>query len=100
MAIILLSASHILMAGTESSVHMFRMHMMAPEEGASLLKIASRLRSQAGESARHLRKPRQIGWNCAHLNAGGLSKGRSDRIQWLQRCEDDNLVSRMRGRGD
>ncbi len=39
-AVILLSASHILMAGTETSVQMFRMHMMAPDENASLLRIA------------------------------------------------------------
>lgn len=31
-AVIMLSASHILMAGTESSVSMFRMHMLAPSE--------------------------------------------------------------------
>ena len=40
MAAILLSASYILMAGTESSVAMFRMHMLAPsEENESVLKI-------------------------------------------------------------
>ena len=40
MAAILLSASYILMAGTESSVAMFRMHMLAPsEENESLLRI-------------------------------------------------------------
>lgn len=32
MAAILLSASYILMAGTESSIQMFRMHMLAPSE--------------------------------------------------------------------
>lgn len=37
---ILLSASYILMAGTESSINMFRMHMLAPsEENESVLKI-------------------------------------------------------------
>ena len=40
MAAILLSASYILMAGTESSIAMFRMHMLAPDENESLLKIA------------------------------------------------------------
>ncbi|MDE2490214.1 MAG: DUF350 domain-containing protein [Elusimicrobia bacterium] len=39
-ATILLSASYILMAGTDSSVQMFRMHMLAPSaENESLLKI-------------------------------------------------------------
>lgn len=38
-AVILISASHILMAGTESSIAMFRMHMLAPSEGESMLKI-------------------------------------------------------------
>ena len=39
-AAILLSASHILMAGTDSSLAMFRMHMMAPaEENESMAKI-------------------------------------------------------------
>jgi uncharacterized membrane protein YjfL (UPF0719 family) len=39
-ATILLSASYILMAGTESSVQMFRMHMLAPSaENESLLDI-------------------------------------------------------------
>jgi uncharacterized membrane protein YjfL (UPF0719 family) len=41
MAAILISASYILMAGTESSIAMFRMHMLAPsEENESLLRIA------------------------------------------------------------
>lgn len=40
MAAILISASYILMAGTESSIAMFRMHMLAPsEENESLLRI-------------------------------------------------------------
>jgi uncharacterized membrane protein YjfL (UPF0719 family) len=40
MAAILLSASYILMAGTESSIAMFRMHMLAPsEENESMLRI-------------------------------------------------------------
>jgi uncharacterized membrane protein YjfL (UPF0719 family) len=40
MAAILVSASYILTAGTESSIAMFRMHMLAPsEENESLLKI-------------------------------------------------------------
>jgi uncharacterized membrane protein YjfL (UPF0719 family) len=39
MASILVSASYILMAGTESSVAMFRMHMLAPSEGESMLDI-------------------------------------------------------------
>ena len=40
MAAILLSASYILMAGTESSIAMFRMHMLAPsEENESILRI-------------------------------------------------------------
>jgi uncharacterized membrane protein YjfL (UPF0719 family) len=40
MAAILLSASYILMAGTESSISMMRMHMLAPsEENESLLRI-------------------------------------------------------------
>ena len=39
-AVIMISASHILMAGTDSSVAMFRMHMLAPsEENESTLKI-------------------------------------------------------------
>lgn len=39
-AFILISASHILMAGTESSIAMFKMHMLAPsEENESMLKI-------------------------------------------------------------
>jgi len=39
-SVILISASHILMAGTESSISMFRMHMLAPsEENESILKI-------------------------------------------------------------
>ena len=37
---ILISASYILMAGTDSSISMFRMHMLAPsEENESMLKI-------------------------------------------------------------
>ena len=37
---ILISASHILMAGTDSSIAMFRMHMLAPsDENESMLKI-------------------------------------------------------------
>ena len=40
MAAILISASYILMAGTESSIAMFRMHMLAPTEGESLVSIA------------------------------------------------------------
>jgi uncharacterized membrane protein YjfL (UPF0719 family) len=41
MAAILISASYILMAGTESSISMFRMHMLAPsEENESLFRIA------------------------------------------------------------
>jgi len=39
MAAILMSASYILMAGTESSVAMFRMHMLAPSEDESLIRI-------------------------------------------------------------
>lgn len=40
MAAILISASYILMAGTESSIAMFRMHMLAPsEENESMLRI-------------------------------------------------------------
>jgi uncharacterized membrane protein YjfL (UPF0719 family) len=40
MAAILISASYILMAGTESSISMFRMHMLAPsEENESLIRI-------------------------------------------------------------
>jgi uncharacterized membrane protein YjfL (UPF0719 family) len=39
MAAILVSASYILMAGTESSIAMFRMHMMAPSEGESMAGI-------------------------------------------------------------
>jgi len=40
MAAILISASYILMAGTESSISMFRMHMLAPsEENESMLRI-------------------------------------------------------------
>jgi uncharacterized membrane protein YjfL (UPF0719 family) len=39
MAAILLSASYILMAGTESSIAMFRMHMMAPSDDESFLEI-------------------------------------------------------------
>ena len=40
MAAILVSASYILMAGTESSIAMFRMHMLAPsQENESLLRI-------------------------------------------------------------
>ncbi len=40
MAAILISASYILMAGTDSSIAMFRMHMLAPsEENESLLRI-------------------------------------------------------------
>lgn len=40
MAAILISASYILMAGTESSIAMFRMHMLAPSsENESLLSI-------------------------------------------------------------
>lgn len=40
MAAILVSASYILMAGTESSIAMFRMHMLAPsEENESMLRI-------------------------------------------------------------
>jgi uncharacterized membrane protein YjfL (UPF0719 family) len=40
MAAILISASYILMAGTESSIAMFRMHMLAPsEENESFLRI-------------------------------------------------------------
>lgn len=40
MAAILISASYILMAGTESSIAMFRMHMLAPsEENESILHI-------------------------------------------------------------
>lgn len=40
MAAILISASYILMAGTESSINMFRMHMLAPsEENESILRI-------------------------------------------------------------
>ncbi len=39
MAAILVSASYILMAGTESSVAMFRMHMLAPSENESLVRI-------------------------------------------------------------
>ena len=40
MAAILIGASHILMAGTDSSIAMFRMHMLAPsDENESLLKI-------------------------------------------------------------
>jgi uncharacterized membrane protein YjfL (UPF0719 family) len=42
MAAILLSASYILMAGTESSIAMFRMHMLAPsEENETLLHIGA-----------------------------------------------------------
>jgi uncharacterized membrane protein YjfL (UPF0719 family) len=40
MAAILISASYILMAGTESSVAMFRMHMLAPSEDESMVRIA------------------------------------------------------------
>lgn len=41
MAAILLSASYILMAGTESSINMFRMHMLAPSaEDESMWQIA------------------------------------------------------------
>jgi heme/copper-type cytochrome/quinol oxidase subunit 4 len=41
MAAILISASYILMAGTESSINMFRMHMLAPSaEDESLLQIS------------------------------------------------------------
>lgn len=40
MAAILVSASYILMAGTESSIAMFRMHMLAPsEENETMLQI-------------------------------------------------------------
>lgn len=39
MAAILVSASYILMAGTESSIAMFRMHMMAPNDGESVWQI-------------------------------------------------------------
>jgi uncharacterized membrane protein YjfL (UPF0719 family) len=39
MAAILISASYILMAGTESSISMFRMHMLAPSEDESVLRI-------------------------------------------------------------
>ena len=39
MAAILVSASYILMAGTESSISMFRMHMLAPSENESVLGI-------------------------------------------------------------
>jgi uncharacterized membrane protein YjfL (UPF0719 family) len=39
MAAILISASYILMAGTESSIAMFRMHMLAPGEDESLVRI-------------------------------------------------------------
>ena len=39
MAAILVSASYILMAGTESSINMFRMHMLAPGEDESLIRI-------------------------------------------------------------
>lgn len=39
MAAILVSASYILMAGTESSISMFRMHMLAPSEDESVLRI-------------------------------------------------------------
>jgi uncharacterized membrane protein YjfL (UPF0719 family) len=39
MAAILVGASYILMAGTESSIAMFRMHMLAPQENESLLRI-------------------------------------------------------------
>ena len=39
MAAILISASYILMAGTESSIAMFRMHMLAPSEDESVLRI-------------------------------------------------------------
>jgi uncharacterized membrane protein YjfL (UPF0719 family) len=40
MTAILVSASYILMAGTESSVAMFRMHMLAPsDENESMLRI-------------------------------------------------------------
>jgi uncharacterized membrane protein YjfL (UPF0719 family) len=39
MAAILISASYILMAGTESSINMFRMHMLAPSEDESILRI-------------------------------------------------------------
>jgi heme/copper-type cytochrome/quinol oxidase subunit 4 len=40
MAAILVSASYILMAGTESSINMFRMHLLAPsEENESILRI-------------------------------------------------------------
>lgn len=39
-AIILISASHILMAGTDSSIAMFRMHLLAPsDENESMAKI-------------------------------------------------------------
>jgi len=38
---IIFCASQIMMAGAESSISMFRLHMLAPaEEGASLLKVA------------------------------------------------------------
>ena len=40
MAAILISASYILMAGTDSSIAMFRMHLLAPaDENESLLRI-------------------------------------------------------------
>jgi uncharacterized membrane protein YjfL (UPF0719 family) len=40
MAAILLSASYILMAGTESSIAMFRMHLLAPsDENESMVRI-------------------------------------------------------------